>query len=208
MQSSRIELIGILIIGALQPIIEVLLGAQMAAYYNIAAIVVVLAYVAYVVRTSKHAVWNAWGVRLDTIVPSIVPYAICSLIAIIGIYFYGMHKGYTPLPVGFWYVLALYPLWGFAQQFVLQNFVAKNLVVMVPSRMYRSVMTATIFSCAHIPSLELVLLTFVAGFLFTYLHSIYQNLMTLSVAHGILGALVFHLVLGQDQWAILSQYFL
>ncbi|MDA0376526.1 MAG: hypothetical protein O3A80_04430 [bacterium] len=207
MPPKYFELIFILALGALQPVVEMLFGTQIATYYNGIAIIVVLAYVLLLIQRSSKSVWKTWGFRLDTLRASIAPYALFSLAAIVILYMYGWYKGNTPLPIGFWYVLAVYPLWGLAQQFVLQNFVARNLATLIPSRMYRSLATAIIFACAHIPSVALFTLAFIAGFVFTYLHSRYYNLLTLSIAHGILGALVFHLVLGQDQWKILAEYF-
>ncbi len=207
MPPKYFELTFILTLGALQPMMEMLFGTQIATYYNGTAIVVVLAYVLLLITRSPKDVWHTWGFRLDTLRVSIAPYALFSLAAVVTLYIYGWYKGNTPLPIGFWYVLTMYPLWGLAQQFVLQNFVARNLITLIPSRTYRSLATASIFACAHIPSVELFALTFIAGFLFTYLHAKYQNLLTLAVAHGILGALVFHLVLGQDQWKILAEYF-
>ena len=105
-------------------------------------------------------------------------------------------------------MLGIYPVWGFAQQFVLQNFIARHLRGQLSSVGMKSATTAVVFACAHIPSLELFVLTLVSGFCFTYLYHQYQNLWILGIAHGILGALVFHLVLGQDQWEILQQYFI
>jgi len=207
MNPNYYELIFILIVGLLQPVTEILFGTQIAVYYNGIAALLVLSYVAIRIYFSRGTIIHAWGIRLDNFRVCLLPYLSFAVIAGIGVYVYGWFNGHTPLPVGFWYVLALYPVWGIAQQFVLQNFVAKNLVSVVPSPITRSFVTAVLFACAHVPSVELVVLTFGAGFIFTYIYNYYQNLLALGIAHGILGALVFHLVLGQDQWGILVQYF-
>lgn len=197
----------ILIIGILQPITEMLLGSQIATYYNGIAILIVVAYTMVRIFSSSKVIWAKWSIRIDTLKGSILPYTLFCVVATLGLYGYGYLVGNTPLPTGFWYVLGIYPLWGFAQQFVLQNFIAENLAASIPSPLYRSIVTASIFACAHIPSIALFILTLVAGFIFTYMHTKYHNLLSLSVAHGILGALAFHLVLGQNQWEILVQYF-
>lgn len=207
MKPNYFELFGILIIGVLQPITEVIFGTQIATYYNGVAILIVLAYMIFRIRTSKENIVREWGFRLDTVQPSIVPYSLLVLVAGGALYGYGWLNGFTPLPTGFWYILGLYPLWGIAQQCVLQNVVAHNLRVVVPSKILRSLVTAAIFACAHIPSTELFIVTFIAGCIVTYMHDTYRNIITLGIAHGILGAMVFHLVLGQDQWGILVQYF-
>ena len=207
MQKNTIELVGILVIGILQPVVELLMGAQYATYYNGIAIMAVLLYVTVRIAQEGKGLFFRWGFRVDTMKVSIFPYTVFILVSSCLLYVYGWYQGFTPLPVGFWYVLALYPLWGLAQQFVLQNFVANNLIEFFPARSIRSAVTAVIFAGAHIPSVELVCVTLVGGFALTYMHAKYQNLLTLSVAHGVLGALVFHLVLGQDQWKILAEYF-
>ncbi|NLG07596.1 CPBP family intramembrane metalloprotease [Candidatus Peribacteria bacterium] len=206
MKPNYFELSFILVIGAMQPMIEMSAGPVMATYYNIFAIVIVLAYVLLRIKQSKGNSMKAWGFRLDTLSQSILPYAVFVLIAALVLYGYGIFRANTPLPLSFWYVLGMYPVWGLSQQFVLQNFVAKNLTALAPSLVMRSLLTGGIFACAHIPSLELVIATFIAGCVFTYLHAKYKNIFTLGIAHGILGGLVFYLVLGQDQWEILKGY--
>lgn len=207
MQKNYTELSFILIVGILQPIIEVLMGMQAATYYNGIAIIVVLAYIILRLVQQGKSLFITWGFRLDTLQKSIAPYALVVALSSGILYTYGWYNNFTPLPVGFWYVLGIYPIWGLAQQFVLQNFVARNLVTLFPSLIIRSAVTAIIFACAHIPSSKLMAVTLVGGFVFTYMHNTYQNLWALAIAHGILGAFVFHLVLGQDQWSILVRYF-
>ncbi len=204
---NYIELGFILLVGVFQPIIEILFGSKIATYYNGIAITLVLLYVIVCIIRSKGAIFSAWGMRTDTFRKCLFPHLIFALIAALFIYAYGWLKGNTPLPIGFWYVLGLYPLWGLAQQFALQNFVARNIEKVIPSLGLRSLIVAFVFACAHIPSVELVILTFGAGLAFTYLYYKYPNLFALGIAHGLLGALAFHLVLGQNQWAILVKYF-
>ncbi len=201
------ELIFIILVGALQPLVEILWDTQMATYYNGIAVVLVLAYVTIQIVRSGGSVLRMWGLRFDNFLQCLLPYLLFAAVATVVLYGYGWFARNTPLSMGFWYVLAMYPIWGIAQQFVLQNFVAKNLVTAVPSLPLRSLVVALLFASAHFPSLELVVLAFAVGFIFTYLYHLYPNLVALGLAHGILGALVFHLVLGQDQWEILVRYF-
>lgn len=201
------ELAFILLIGLLQPLIEIFSGPRIATYYNVIAALIVVGYVAMMIIKHERPLLRQWGLRTDTFHRSIVPYGVCTLIAAAGLYGYGSVMGHTPLPYGFWYVLALYPLWGMAQQCVLQNFLAKNLTALIPSILFRSLITGLLFACAHLPSIALFIVAFGAGVIFTWLFDRYPNLFALSIAHGILGALVFHLVLGQDQWRILMEYF-
>jgi hypothetical protein len=202
------ELISILVIGLLQPVIEILWNSRISTYYNGIAVVLVLGYVIVRILRTGGSVLHLWGLRVDNLRQCLFPYLVLTAIGGVAVYGYGWFAGNTPLPVGFWYLLMAYPIWGIAQQFVLQNFVAKNLTTLVPSIATRSLVTAVLFACAHIPSVELVIVTFVAGLIFTVLYHSYPNLLVLGFVHGILGALVFHLVLGQNQWMILIQYFL
>ncbi len=200
------ELVFILLIGVLQPVTEILWGSQIATYYNGIAAFIVIAYLVYRLVHSKENLLSSWGFRVDNFRRCLLPYAVLTVISAVLLYGYGHAMGHT-LPITFWYLLAVYPLWGIAQQFVLQNLVARNLEQLLPVLPIRSFVVATIFACAHIPSLELFILTFVAGFIFTYLYHRYPNLFCLGIAHGIVGALAFHLVLGQNQWEILMRYF-
>jgi membrane protease YdiL (CAAX protease family) len=208
MKPNYAELAFILLIGVLQPVIELLYSSRISTYYNVVAAVLVIAYVIFRMVRSGSPIFFQWGFRTDNFWKSVPPFALFSLLAVLVLYGYGWSMGNTPLPIGFWYVLILYPIWGIAQQFVLQNFVARNLEAIIPSVINRSLIVALIFASAHIPSIELFSVAFVAGFFFTYLFHRSPNLFALGIAHGILGALVFHLVLGQDQWLILQQYFL
>ena len=207
MKPNLRELAFILIIGSLQPIVELITNSQISTYYNGSAIFIAVIYVIYRILKSKKIILIEWGFRLDNIKKCLLPYFISAVIGCTAIYCYGWYFGNTPLPIGFWYVIILYPIWGIMQQFALQNFVARNLTNLVPSLPLRSLVTAILFACAHIPSIELVLLTFIVGFIFTYIYHYYSNLLLLGFAHGILGALVFHLVLNQNQWDILLKYF-
>jgi hypothetical protein len=198
------ELISILMIGALQPIIDMSAGPTMAQYYNLCAATVVLGYVIYRLLHAPSLL-TEWGFRRDNIRATLSLYVLFTLIAGCLVYAHGAYYDRTPVPVSFWYLLALYPVWGIAQQFALQNFVARNLTTLLPNILVRAGATALIFSLSHAPSIELRIVTALAGFFFTLLYHYAPNLILLGISHGFLGALVFYLVLNQDQWAVLQQ---
>ena len=60
---------------------------------------------------------------------------------------------------------------------------------------------SVLFSAAHYPQLQLVALTFVAGFFFTLIYLRHPNLWAVGVAHGVLGSLAFYIVVGEDPGA-------
>jgi Type II CAAX prenyl endopeptidase Rce1-like len=199
------ELILIVILGALQPLTELLLGERIASFYNAGAAAVVLLYVAFCVY-AYSGILKIWGIRLDNFRRAIGPHLVFAALGSALLYGYGWTKGNTPLPTSFWIIVLLYPLWGFAQQFALQNLVVRNLAKILPNGYARAALVALVFGVAHIPSLELVILAGLAGFFFTFLYNRYPNLIAIGIAHGIVGALVFYAVLGQDQAAILMRY--
>lgn len=199
------ELWLILVVGALQPITELFLGTRAASFYNVVAAIVILSYVIY--RIVKNPpILRQWGFRCDNFLTALPYHLTFALIGGAIIYVYGWSLGRTPLPPSFWYLFLLYPLWGLAQQFVLQNFLANNLTALFSNIFVRSFVTALLFSLSHAPSLELMLLAGIAGFFFTLLYHRAPNIYAIGIAHGILGALVFYLVLNQDQWTILLNH--
>lgn len=199
------ELALIIILGALQPLTEVLFGMRMASLYNVAAAIIVLLWIA-VRLTREPGLLHPWGMRFDNFRRALPVYLGFAFLSGQAVFVWGWLHGLTPLPASFWYLLALYLLWGLAQQFALQNFLARNLSALLPNIFARSAVTALLFSLAHAPSVPLMILSCIAGFFFTVLYTRIPNLFAAGIAHGILGALVFYLVLGQDQIEVLKQY--
>jgi hypothetical protein len=119
---------------------------------------------------------------------------------------WGRAVGTVSIPSTFWLALALYPVWGTAQQFALQNLVARNLRGMLPDGLPVALVSAALFGAAHYPRLELTLLTFLAGFFFTWIYRRLPNLWAVGIAHGLLGALAFYIVLGEDPGAKILEW--
>ena len=111
------------------------------------------------------------------------------------------------LPYTFWLTIALYPVWGVAQQFALQNLIAKNIAGIFSKPVGVAVGSATLFAISHYPRLELVVLTFVSGIFFTLIYRKFQNLWAVGIAHGLLGSLAFYLVLNEDPGAVILRFF-
>jgi membrane protease YdiL (CAAX protease family) len=102
------------------------------------------------------------------------------------------------MPATFWLLLILYPVWGLAQQFGLQALVTRNLGAVVNRRAWRVAGAAVLFSLAHFPTWELMILVFPAGVVFTWIFDKYRNLWAIGLAHGLLGASAYYFVLGKD----------
>ena len=99
--------------------------------------------------------------------------------------------------------IALYPVWGVAQQFALQNLIAKNIAGIFSKPVGVAVASATLFAISHYPRVELVGLTFVSGIFLTLVYRKVPNLWAVGIAHGLLGSLAFYLVLNEDPGAVI-----
>jgi len=144
---------------------------------------------------------RAWGFRTDNFARALKPTALFAGVAAFPLLLYGTWRARLPLPPTFYLLLLLYPLWGLAQQFALQALITKNLRAAVPALPLRAPAAALLFSAAHFPNYPLMILTFGAGLGFTWLHEKHRNLWAVGLAHGLLGALAYYLVLGQDPGA-------
>ena len=102
--------------------------------------------------------------------------------------------------------VALYPVWGVAQQFALQNLIAKNLSYVLQSHLGLAVGASALFGVSHYPRLELVALTFVGGIFFTLVYRKFPNLWAVGIAHGVLGSLVVYIVLKEDPGTVILGY--
>lgn len=80
-----------------------------------------------------------------------------------------------------------YAIWAFLQQFLLQVFFLQRLLRLVSGKMLAVVITAGIFSFAHLPSPILTLATLVFGFAACFLFLRYRNLYPLAITHAVLG---------------------
>ncbi|MFQ5932728.1 MAG: type II CAAX prenyl endopeptidase Rce1 family protein, partial [Nitrospiraceae bacterium] len=114
---------------------------------------------------------------------------------------FGLMRGSIYLPVTFWLTLGLYPAWGIAQQFALQNLIVRNLTGLLSHPVAIAGVAALLFGIAHYPRVSLVMLTVCAGFFFTLIYQRFPNLWAVGIVHGILGALVFYILLGKDPGA-------
>ena len=194
------ELIAIVLIGLGHVIIEVAFTLEAAKFYNVAVSIAAISYVIWRVRRSPNAP-RIWGFRTDNIAPATRSQLPFLAISIVGLIVFAVVTGSSGLPKTFWFTIMLYPIWGIVQQFALQNFIANNLKSAIPGPALLSLVAASIFAISHYPRLELVALSFVGGFFFTLAYRSHPNLWVVGAVHGILGSMVFYLVMGQDPGA-------
>jgi uncharacterized protein len=164
------------------------------------AIIMIVGWLGYVVWKSvkNKKILTYWGFRRDNFLASFrscLYFTIPLIAIIIG---YGILTHHISLPYTFWMICLLYPIWGIVQQFALQVLVHRNIKDIIKLIFYRSIVLGLLFSAAHIFDLRLVALAFPIGYAFSRIYDRYPNLWALGICHGILGAMVYYLVLGLD----------
>ena len=166
---------------------------------------VALVVIAYLVRRVRRLpnILRAWGMRRDNFRECLWPHLAFAAVGLPALVALGAALDPLALPPTFWLVLGLYPLWGIAQQFALQNLLARNVAALVPNRFAIATTAAVLFAAAHYPRLDLVGLTLVSGFAFTLLYLRWPNLWAVGISHGILGTVAAYLVVREDPGALI-----
>ena len=88
---------------------------------------------------------------------------------------------------------AAYCPWGFFQQYLLNSYFVNRFQAISPQR-HVPVLSAALFSGAHLPNWFLMLVTFAAGYICAKIYLKHRNLWFLGLAHGLIGALLFVVV--------------
>jgi membrane protease YdiL (CAAX protease family) len=203
---SAVELAAVVLTGAGHVALELFSdGLQGAAetlnrpqqYYNLAACLGWSIYI--VLRAVRNPRMLAvWGIRKAGFHASLFLALGFALLAVPALTVYGAIHGRLPVPLSFWLVVGLYPLWGVAQQFGLQALITNNLRGIVAGRLPRAAVAAALFSLAHFPNWWLMGLVLPAGFVFTWIFERQRNIWAIGIVHGLLGSLAYYLVLGKD----------
>lgn len=142
-----------------------------------------------------------WGFRRAGFIPALKAGCVFAIVGMIPLLVYGWIYSRFPLPVTFWLVMVLYPVWGLGQQFALQALITRNLRGLLPELWSRIITAALIFSVAHFPNYRLMALTLVAGVVFAWIYERHRNLWAIGIVHGILGAIAYYVILGCDPGA-------
>ena len=194
------ELVSIIIAGAIHVTAEVIFSETTSRLCNAAILLMFVGYLVWRVQTSP-GVLRTWGIRADNFAPAIVAHLGFAAISALALFGLAVTTGPVEMPTSFWVTVFLYPIYGVVQQFALQNFIARNLRMMLSGSVPVAATAAIFFGLSHYPRLELVALTFVAGFFFTLIYQRFSNLWAVGLAHGLMAALAMYLVLGEDPGA-------
>ncbi|MDH3732767.1 MAG: CPBP family glutamic-type intramembrane protease [Gemmatimonadota bacterium] len=194
------ELIAVVAAGALHVGAELWFSEAVALWVSAALSAGFLIYL--VARVRRHSgMLRAWGMRWDNFGEAIGPHLIFAAVGSAIVLWIGYVVGTISFPRTFWLTLLLYPIWGTAQQFALQNLLARNVYAFTSNMLVVSVVASILFGASHYPRLWLVALTAGAGFPFTIMYRRFPNLWAVGIAHGILGSLAVYSVLGEDPGA-------
>ncbi|MCO4744080.1 MAG: CPBP family intramembrane metalloprotease [Proteobacteria bacterium] len=139
---------------------------------------------------------RSWGFTRKGLVESFAVATPLALIVGTGMIGWGRLSG-----VGFdaWMLLplALYPIWGVIQQFLVQGLLVKNLDEAGVHPGAVVALAAVAFGLVHWPYPVLMAATFGLGLVFTPLYLRFRNLWALGLLHGWLGTLLYQFVLNR-----------
>jgi len=138
-----------------------------------------------------------FGIRLDNIIPASklsALYLVSAASIILTLFFV---KNPSPPQSNFYFLLFLYPIWGLSQQFLFQSFFHTRLLRLGLAR-WSILIVAIVYAMVHWPSITLVLICFLGGIISSYIFSKFPNILPLGIVHGILGAMIYYLLLQKD----------
>ena len=172
-------------------------------FHGVFIAVAVLGWTTYVVVRAKRdsAILNEGGFTRVGLRAAFVATSWVSLVGVIGLASIGAWRGHLRLHWHMLPLLALYPIWGVIQQFLVQALFARNLALTrVGTRFKAAVVfaSALVFASAHLPALDITFATFLLGLGFTPLYFRFRNLWPLGVYHGWLGLCFYFWVVARD----------
>ena len=150
----------------------------------------------------EPGVLRRWGFRTDTLAPAALAVGIFTAAVSAGAWLWASSHGTLPPPSGFWLVLAAYPIWGLAQQFLFNALLLRNLRALLPAPGALG-LAAALFAAAHLPDLPVAVLVLPAALVWGAVYLRWPNLWALGVGHGVVGTLTYYLLLARDPLAVL-----
>ena len=165
-------------------------------YFIIPAIILCGLSLRWDYRTDKR-VLKTYGIRTDNLKEAALRSAAFfgpMAIAILAIFPFTDN----PMPPPYFYfTIFLYPLWGLAQQFMFQSFFHSRLLKLSVGP-WGILICTLVFTFVHLNSEKLISFALFGGVFFSYSFYRCPNILPLGIAHGILGAMVYYLLLAKD----------
>ncbi len=194
---STLEVCAVLLTGALHLVFEEVFH-QKAAFIAL-ALLGWGTYLGLSIRKDR-SVLKEWGMRLTGFrramaAPSLVLLTGAAVLAMIGLLRNTLTLNLHMAPL-----LVLYPVWGIAQQFMVQAMVSRNLHRRIASPWIVTLIAALLFGVVHWPDPFLMPATFTLALVFTPIYLKQRHILPLGLCHGWLGVLAYYWLLGKDPW--------
>jgi hypothetical protein len=194
------EILAVILTGALKYVMMDWLGWRL--FYISGAMLFWGVYIFLRYRKDPR-ILQLWGIRKRNFRRTflfLLPFALVmvGLIAVYGFYVKANFLNWRIIPV-----LAIYPLWGIIQQFMMIALVAGNLQAIRSLRFRRSqvmVGTSLLFAMVHYPYLPLMIYAFLMEMVFIYTFFRWRNIWPLGLYHGWVSSLFLFFVSGRDLW--------
>ncbi len=164
--------------------------------WTFAAADVALGAYAVVVARRGGETWRDFGLRADNLRQAALPIGAATLCGAALIAGWAVASGAKPWRDDLAILLPVYPLWGVVQQLLFQGVVHRRLRELLERRWLAFALTAVAFGLVHWGNDLLVVLTVLAGLLWSLLFDRWPNVWLLGASHGILAALAYPMVLG------------
>lgn len=154
---------------------------------------------------SDRQVVREWGFRCDNFADASIPAAALTVVAATAMVAWGLATD-AAFPLHALVPLAVYPLWGLAQQFLLQSVLLRSLRDLGAPAPAAIGAGAVLFALVHLPyGLPLVGLAGALAVATSALYLRVPNLWVLAAVHGWLGTLAFYAVLHRDAWLVVFE---
>lgn len=164
-----------------------------------AVAVATIGYLCWRARRGGRTLLRFWGLRLDnvkTCAAIVGPPTVAVAIAILIHWWLAVSASRPPL--SFFLLLPLYPPWGMVQQFLFQSLFHRDLQILTRQRLVPCLLTAVAFGLLHVNAPALAVATFLGGLFWSAVFIYCPNIYVLGTSHGLLGAMFFYLVTGDD----------
>jgi hypothetical protein len=195
---ALLEVLALLLTGTLHVIFETFLHAKI--FFVPVAAALWLAYLGRRIAR-EEGVLREWGFRRDNLGEACRLAALVGLPCLVFLCILSVALGNRLLQPSLVPLLLLYPIWGLAQQFLLQALLAANVRRLSGSAALATALAAVLFGLVHVPDWTLCGLTCGLALLIVPLYCRVPNLWPLGVLHGWLGSITYIGVLGADPWA-------
>jgi hypothetical protein len=202
---SRLEILAAIATAVLHPVFV--------DWLHLRALFIVVAFVGwfiYVVRSVRRdpSLLRIWGLSSYGLSQSTIASGIVAGIGVLFLMVVAVVRGSLVLHWHMLPLLVLYPVWGLAQQFMVQAIIVCPLAFGPQPKLrppLAALLAALLFGMVHLPDPKLTAATFLLGLAFTPIYLRWRNLWPLGVFHGWLGIACFFWLLERDPWVELFQ---